>query len=289
METSKIIVSRASSFLSCLKTYKLELDGIFIGELKNGARVEIPVSIGNHTLRFIASGKCEEAVSISIYENTGIVHIDASISKVDGKIELQSSDVQGINIGKIASRKRKVAPLVFVIVAAVFAFLFLFAPSKSNKTSDKESDNANANVQTDEIDGVVDGDNKTDGENVQEDNVIYADDSFKITYLEMSDPPTGMTVFYMSLKLENDSDKSVFITLDDGYVNDTAVLFFGGNVDFDGTLPGKKSICTFGFGYDKMGISKLEDIEKIEFKIKLSNPDNISEKILETDTITINP
>ena len=52
--------------------------------------------------------------------------------------------------------------------------------------------------------------------------------------------------------------------------------------------PGKKSICAFAFGYANTGINSIEDVKKMEFKIKLTNSDKYSETLLSTDTITLN-
>lgn len=118
--------------------------------------------------------------------------------------------------------------------------------------------------------------------------VVYSDENVTITYLGVDDPYTGLTLFFMDLRIENNFDKNAFIVLSEGYINDTAISFLGGNATFEGIKPNKKAVCRFTFGYDGLGITKIEDIYKIEFKIKLVNPDDFSEVLLETDTITIN-
>lgn len=88
-------------------------------------------------------------------------------------------------------------------------------------------------------------------------------------FLKLYDPKVGVTAFAVALNLNNTSNKEVTVTLTDGYVNDTKVQFMSG-------LPvtiasGKKAVGVYTFGYDGLGFSKIEEIEKMEFKISLLN------------------
>lgn len=82
--------------------------------------------------------------------------------------------------------------------------------------------------------------------------------------------------------------KNVLISPDEAYVNDMSVTMLGGNADLDGVAPGKSAICAFSFGYADMGIESIDDIKKVEFKIRLRDSDDFSNVLLETDTITVN-
>lgn len=91
----------------------------------------------------------------------------------------------------------------------------------------------------------------------------------KAEFVKVYDPKAGVTAFAVALNLNNTSNKEVTVTLTDGYVNDTKVQFMSG-------LPvtiasGKKAVGVYTFGYDGLGFSKIEEIEKMEFKISLLN------------------
>lgn len=276
MGQAKIIVSRASSMIGCLAKHKLELDGIIVGELKNGETLEIPIGVGNHTLKFIALGKCEKSININIAEETNTIHINIKYSKSSGKLEIHTDDIQNISgsNSEIASMQRKntiptgaAIAIVIVIVVAMISIISVIS-NTSNSGQNINEVSQDENLQTGE-------------------KIIYSGDNAKITYLGIDEPKTGLTLFTMSLKLENHFDKNAFITLSDSYINDTAVQFLGGNLTYEGVKPNKNAVCVFTFGYNNLGISKVEDINKVEFKIKLTNPDNFSEVLLETETITL--
>lgn len=170
---------------------------------------------------------------------------------------------------------------IWGVVFAIFIILGVIL-ANSDDTSTKNNDITQA-TQSEES-------NEKSKENAEEKadpNVLYSDDNYKITYKKLKEIP-GITMATLQLKLENNSDKNAFITLSDSYVNDTAITFLGGNSGFDGILPGKSSICTFVFGYDGI-LESVDDIEKLEFKIQIADPDNMSTKLLQTDTITIYP
>lgn len=95
----------------------------------------------------------------------------------------------------------------------------------------------------------------------------------------------GVTAFNLSLKIENNSDKKVVATLVDGYANDTAV-FFGSAVPVE-IMPGKNAFGVFILGYNNTGISSIDEIEKLQFKIQLYD-ENFSESLLKTSDITLN-
>ena len=88
-------------------------------------------------------------------------------------------------------------------------------------------------------------------------------------FVKLYDPKAGVTALAVALNLENNGAEEVTVSLSDGYVNDTKVQFMSG---LPVTIaPGKKAVGVFMFGYDGLGFSKVEDIEKMEFKIALLN------------------
>ena len=104
----------------------------------------------------------------------------------------------------------------------------------------------------------------------------------KATFQKMIDPQAGVTTFNVLIKFENSSSKNVTVSLTDGYVNDTAVTFFSG-------LPvtvnaGKNAIGSFGFGYQNLGFSKIDDVKKIEFKITLTDENY---KMSSSETVSV--
>ena len=277
MEQLKIVIKRVSAIIACGKTYKLELDGVIVGKLKNGGMIEIPIDVGKHILRFIAFGKCEKSINIIISEETETIHINTKISNISGNIELQTNNTQNIiksnNEGDLKQNKSTlpvsavIAITVIVIVVTIFSIICAI-PFSSNSENSISATFQEENQKTNE-------------------KVVYSDEHAKITYLGIDDPKTGLAIFTMSIKVENNFDKNAFIMLNEGYINDMAVQFFGGNISYEGIKPNKSAVCVFTFGYDKLGITKLDDINKVEFKIKLTNPDDFSDVLLETDTITL--
>lgn len=164
----------------------------------------------------------------------------------------------------------KILGVIFVI-CIIFALIFL------NSDDTNKTPTTNQNVENSE----------NAESNKENSDLLYSDDNYKITYKEIKETP-GITMGMLQLKFENHSDKNAFVTLTEGYVNDTAITFLGGNVTLDGVQPGKNSICTFSFGYDGI-LESVDEIEKLEFKIQVLDPDNISTNILTTDTITVYP
>lgn len=79
--------------------------------------------------------------------------------------------------------------------------------------------------------------------------------------------------------------RKVVATLVDGYANDTAV-FFGSGVLVE-IMPGKNAVGVFILGYNNTGISSIDEIEKLQFKIQLYD-ENFSESLLKTSDITLN-
>lgn len=173
---------------------------------------------------------------------------------------------------------------LFRIVGVIFAVCIILGVilTNSDDTSTKKN-SASQTAQTEENND----ENKGNPEEKADPNLLYSDENYTITYKKLKGTP-GITMAMLQLKLENNSDKNAFITLSEGYVNDTAITFLGGNMTFDGISPQKSGICTFSFGYDGI-LESFDDIEKLEFKIQISDPDNISTKLLQTNTITIYP
>ncbi len=52
-------------------------------------------------------------------------------------------------------------------------------------------------------------------------------------------------------------------------------------------MPGKNAVGVFILGYNNTGISSIDEIEKLQFKIQLYD-ENFSESLLKTSDITLN-
>ena len=128
----------------------------------------------------------------------------------------------------------------------------------------------------------------TNEEKKNEEKILYSDDNFKVTYVgieEWNDDWTA-SMKVILLKVENNSDQNISISLYETYINDTLVTFFGGISDMDGLKPGKKAIARIVFQTNNLGIKDASDLEKIEFKLKIRGAD-YSNILVETDIITL--
>ena len=113
--------------------------------------------------------------------------------------------------------------------------------------------------------------------------IICDNDNIKATFMKMYDPQAGITMYSVMLKIENKGNHQITVNLTDAYANGTAVTF---STSLPVTIAaGKNAVGSFLFGYQNLGIEKIEDITNLEFKICLYD-DNYS-IISKTDTITL--
>lgn len=157
---------------------------------------------------------------------------------------------------------------IAIFIIGIIVLLFVVASIVSTPT-DGGSDSTSSAAEQQSLEG----------------KVLYEDSNYKVTYVGFEDPGMGVTAFNLSLKIENNSDKKVVATLVDGYANDTAV-FFGSGVPVE-IMPGKNAVGVFILGYNNTGISSIDEIEKLQFKIQLYD-ENFSESLLKTSDITLN-
>lgn len=157
---------------------------------------------------------------------------------------------------------------IAIFIIGIIVLLFVVASIVSTPT-DGGSDSTSSAAEQQSLEG----------------KVLYEDSNYKVTYVGFEDPGMGVTAFNLSLKIENNSDKKVVATLVDGYANDTAV-FFGSAVPVE-IMPGKNAFGVFILGYNNTGISSIDEIEKLQFKIQLYD-ENFSESLLKTSDIMLN-
>ena len=82
--------------------YKIELDGIIIGNLGNGGTHEFTLPAGSHILKFIYGRRCMKTVMLNIAENTDILHMNVSINA--GGLDVQSDSAGCVTV---AANKKK--------------------------------------------------------------------------------------------------------------------------------------------------------------------------------------
>lgn len=169
--------------------------------------------------------------------------------------------------------KGKGGIIATIIVICLFAFAATMGILFGEETPDSSSTN-NSSVQNE----------KTSTENVyKQSKELITFNGVDAEFIELYDPNTGVTALAVKLNLENKSNKTVTVTLTDGYVNDTLVQFMTGlPVTIE---PNKKAVGVYMFGYDGLGFSKVEDIQTIEFKLALLDE---SYNIETSEKITLN-
>lgn len=91
MDKYQLLITRASRFSGCAKTYSVEIDGIFVGKLKDGGTISTHVSPGQHSISFISFGKTEKTVSIFFGQDSPSTNIFAYLNKW-GKLVLTLDD-----------------------------------------------------------------------------------------------------------------------------------------------------------------------------------------------------
>lgn len=90
MRGSEIVITRESALSASMKTYRVELDGVSCGKLKNGGTLVVPAVPGSHTLSFYGYGKCEKTVVVYVAHNADL-YIRAKLNAWSAKIELDIS------------------------------------------------------------------------------------------------------------------------------------------------------------------------------------------------------
>ena len=142
-----------------------------------------------------------------------------------------------------------------IIFVVIFAIIIVVALSSGTSTDDKTSNIQSSNSETTNV--------------YETEKELITFEGVKAKFVKLYDPNAGITALAVTLNLENNGTEEITVSLSDGYVNDTKVQFMTG---LPVTIaPGKKAVGVFMFGYDGLGFSKVEDIEKMEFKIGLLN------------------
>lgn len=114
--------------------YKLELDGIIIGNLGNGGTHEFTLPAGSHILKFIYGRRCMKTVMLNIAENTDILHMNVSINA--GGLDAQSDSAGCVTVA--ANEKKSngcgIGCLTIIIIIAVATIISSIIGSDSSDT-----------------------------------------------------------------------------------------------------------------------------------------------------------
>lgn len=162
---------------------------------------------------------------------------------------------------------------------AVFAILFI---GLCSSTGGKDEPTRELKNGEETASGEV---SKTSEKEDKKENIIFENDDYKVTYVDFEDKELGITMFHLTLKFENKSDKSVAVTFEESYANDTAIQFISGfPLEI---LPGKNAVAHNGFGYDGLGFDSIDDVKKLEFKLVIRDSESFRE-IMRTDTLVLN-
>lgn len=113
--------------------------------------------------------------------------------------------------------------------------------------------------------------------------VLVDNDVIKVTYIKLFEESTIPETCYLQLKVENKSDKTLTIYPKDAYANGTAIII-GSGVPME-LATGKNSQTPFFFTYKNLGITGVDEIQNVEFKLWAVDDD--FETVIETDVLKI--
>lgn len=201
-------------------------------------------------------------------------------------------------------------PLVARLLIAFFALIILFNVFvKSGEDGDKNESSSNSTSQQSESaspkindkdssstrnDHIVEQesseisstqeDQEPEQTNKGREQLLVDDDFVKVSFIEVFEEPSIEGVFYFRLCVENKTEKTVTIYLEDSSVNKVSTLALSG---IPMTIqPGSKSLTPFFFSYKSLDISSIDELEEISFRVNVKN-DETFEEIETTDFLTI--
>ena len=111
--------------------------------------------------------------------------------------------------------------------------------------------------------------------------VIYDNNNVKVTYLGIEEGAISKKV---KVRVENNSDSDLEVHADDASINDYMIYPLAAiNVN-----KGKKAIGEIEFSLNELKEKQIDDISKVEFKLRFLDPSSLAEKF-SSDLIVINP
>lgn len=161
------------------------------------------------------------------------------------------------------SRKKTV-----IIVVLSFLFLSILLGTLTDDSSSDTTGNTHGNSTS-----------ITEEEN---NSVLYADDYFTIEYIDLYEVD-GVTAMYMMLKVTNNSNEKLILSLDDVYINDMLVESGTGMpIELEADKISQSPFILFS---GNTGLN-VDDVKKIEFM--LNGLDENYNSVHITEKITIN-
>lgn len=126
---------------------------------------------------------------------------------------------------------------------------------------------------------------KSTSATVNDKKAVYEDDKVKVTFLKIFEEDYLKDTCFLQLKVENKTASTVWVAIDEAYANDSEIKVGSGTPM---TLaPGKNSSQPFFFTYEVAGITNVDEIKKLDFKIVMYD-DNTNQLINTTKSITVN-
>ncbi len=163
----------------------------------------------------------------------------------------------------------KTIAIIFAVIICLVIVLSLVTPDDSSDTTTNDT-----SIQSTET--------TSEKENYKK---VYEDKYIKASYIDCYEEEAVQGCAYVSLEIENKSDKTFMVSLSDTSINDTMVNT-GSGVPMV-IKPNKKSRQPFVLFTGASGIDSVDEIKTISFKIVLLDNDTV-ETIEETKEIEVN-
>lgn len=97
MSAYKIIITRELTLIAAAKTYKVEIDGFYAGDLRNGATLIADTTPGPHVLSLKTPfGKTEREVHFVIPEDSNITNIYGKMDKLHSVLDLSIKNAASV-------------------------------------------------------------------------------------------------------------------------------------------------------------------------------------------------
>ena len=124
-----------------------------------------------------------------------------------------------------------------------------------------------------------------DNSNKNETDVLYEDSNIKAVY-KKTEIFDGIEAFYVTIEVLNKSEKDITVYLRDASINNEMISLVMSGTPMD-ILKGKSAQNAFIFPNSMLSVKTVEDIKNIEFKMWVVNKDNLSDTIVETESLNI--
>lgn len=148
MDAYKINVTREARFSCGAKTYSVEIDGMFVGKLKNGGSVSIHTASGAHTVAFLYGGRVKKAVSVTVEPCRPVASLAVTH---DWWGKLVVSDRGASAMGALASpaqKRRHPVRNALAITACVLVVAAAWSGASSDRSQQRSASSPEQTVQS---------------------------------------------------------------------------------------------------------------------------------------------